>query len=144
MSLKDRIEADTKTALKAHETERAGVLRLLTAQLHNREIELRGKGTDAIDDKEVMSVLRKEIKKRREAADLMRKGGREELAEKEEREIMEIEKYLPPLPTEEDVRKTIASLRAEGVEAFPELMKKTLERLESADGALVAKIAKEE
>lgn len=142
MSLLEKIQSDVKTAMKAKDEQRLNTLRFLTSQVNNRQIE---KGKDAsLTEDEVMDVLRREIKKRKEAADLYRQGGRTDLAESEEAEMRIIMDYLPAAPTEEDVRKVIAELKAGGIAEFPALMKEAMAKLKGADGALVAKIAKEQ
>lgn len=139
--LLERINGDIKEALKAHDGERANALRFLTAQVTNRQIE-KGKDNPLTDD-EVADVLRKEAKKRREAADLFRQGGNPEAAAKEEQELKIIQDYLPAAPTEEDVRKVVAELKAGGAKEFPVLMKEAMARLKGAEGSTVAKIIKE-
>ncbi len=144
MTLSEKITSDVKEAMKAHEAERVTTLRFLVAQLNNRQIEKRGKGDDsALTDDETIDVLRKEVKKRREAADLFRKGGNMDSAESEERELAVILTYLPPVPTEEEIKKVVAEVKAQGIAEFPQIMKEAMARLKGADGAVVAKIIKE-
>jgi uncharacterized protein YqeY len=144
MALFEKISADVKEAMKAHDAERVSTLRFVIAQLNNRQIEKRGKGDDApLSDDETVDVLRKEVKKRREAADLFRQGGNADSAESEERELAVILTYLPPVPTEEEIRKVVSEVKASGKTAFPEIMKEAMGRLKGADGALVSKIIKE-
>lgn len=141
MALLADIQNHVKEALKAGDSERAGTLRFVIAQVNNRQIE---KGRENIlTDDEVMDVLRREVKKRREAADIYRKSGHEEEAKKEEKEILIIEGYLPAAPSEEAIRKVIAEIKASGVTDFGAIMKASRDKLKGADGALVAKIAKE-
>ncbi len=100
--------------MKAKEEARLGTLRLLSAALHNREIEKRSQGREsALSDEEVIEVLRREVKKRREAIELYIKGGRPELAEKESGEIKVLEAYLPPALSETEVQKFVAEAMAE-------------------------------
>lgn len=144
MSLLEQLNAQIKEAMKAANAERLNTLRFLTAQIHNREIEKRSKGGDGtLTDEETQDVLRKEVKKRREAADLYRQGGRADMAEKEEKELSIIQEFLPATPTEADIRKTVAELKAQGISEFPQLMKESMARLKGADGSAVAKIIKE-
>ena len=100
--------------MKARDEARLGTLRLIVAALHNREIEKRSAGKEvALTDDEVQDVLRREVKKRREAVELYIKGGRPELAEKESSEIKIIEVYLPPALSEAEVQKFVAEAVAE-------------------------------
>lgn len=152
MTLLERITTEVKEALKAGNSDRVGTLRFLTAQLHNREIEKRsafakasagqGQESTTLTDDEVMDVLRKEVKKRREAADLFRQGNRADMAEKEEAELKIIQEYLPAAPGEADVRKVVAELKAQGITDFSALMKESMARLKGADGSLVSKVVK--
>ena len=70
------------------------VLRMMIAAIHNREIEKKGKGQELNDD-DVMDVLRKEVKKRKEASEMYTTGGRAESAAREEKEVKFIEEFLP-------------------------------------------------
>jgi uncharacterized protein YqeY len=145
MALLADITNDVKTALKAGDSERAGILRFVIAQIKNREIEKRTKegGDGALTEDETMDVMRKEIKKRRDAVELYRTSGHEDVAEKEEKEIALIQSYLPAAPSEADIRKVIAEIKAGGITDFGAIMKAAREKLKGADGALVSKIAKE-
>ena len=86
-----QIDEDLIGAVKARDSENATILRTIKSQLNNAAIEARGE----LDNKQVLDVLRKEAKKRKEAAALYRQSNREELAAKEERELKIIEKYMP-------------------------------------------------
>jgi uncharacterized protein YqeY len=144
MSLLENISSDVKEALKAKNSERANTLRFLIAQANNRQIEKRVKSGDVpLADEEVMDVLRKEVKKRREASELYRQGGNTDAAESEERELAIIQTYLPAEPTEDDIRKVISELKASGITDFPQLMKEAMPRLKGANGSLVSKVIKE-
>lgn len=144
MPLLEDIQGHVKEALKAGDAERAGVLRMVVSQIKNRGIEKRAQGGEEnLTDDEIVDVLRKEVKKRRDSVELYAQGGRADLAGGEAKEIEIIEKYLPAAPTEEDVRRVIAELKAGGTTEFPALMKEAMARLKGADGALVSKIAKE-
>ena len=143
MTLKERIAEDIKTAQKNGETERLGVLRFVSSAIHNREIE-KGAQATGLPDEEVLSVLQKEAKKRRESIDLFRKGNREDLAEKEERELKLLEPYLPPALSRVDIEKVVDELRASGVSDVNGLMKAAMARLRGqADGRLVREVIEE-
>jgi uncharacterized protein YqeY len=142
--LLEQITADIKTALKAKESERTNTLRFLIAQINNRQIEKRTKdGNVPLGEDDVIDVLRREVKKRREAADLYRTSGHTATAESEERELAIIQTYLPATPTEAEIRGVIAELKAKGITEFPRLMKEAMPRLKGADGNLVSKVIKE-
>ncbi len=108
MTLAQQLAEDMKEAMKAGDAFRLSVIRMLSAALHNKMIENRGRGQAApMTDEEGTAVLRTEAKKRRDAALEFEKGGRRELAEKEKREITVIEKYLPAELSDEEVKKTV-------------------------------------
>ena len=113
MTLQDRIQQGLKSAMLAKDAERLGTLRLLKSALGYLQIE---KKVDQLPDAEVIVVIQKEIKKRRDSIEQYTAGGRPELAEKEGRELAILETFLPqPLPAEELeqlVRATIQELGA--------------------------------
>lgn len=90
-ALKTRILEDVKSAMRARDAARLGVLRMVTAAIKQVEIDERR----TLDDSDVIGILEKLIKQRREAAEQYRRAAREDRAEAEEREIRLIEDYLP-------------------------------------------------
>jgi uncharacterized protein YqeY len=115
MSLKERIFEDVKAAMRAQERDRLGVLRMLTAAIKQREVDERIE----LDDTEVLAVLDKMCKQRRESLEQFQAAGREDLAHKEGYELGVLQSYMPePLdPDELDqlIRKTIDELGAESM-----------------------------
>lgn len=109
MALKDRILEDFKQAMKQGDKENLSTLRMLKSAIQNREIEL---GED-LDDEEVQEVLSKEAKSRRESIEQFEEGGREELADKERRELELIEDYLPEPLTDEELDRMIEGVIGE-------------------------------
>ncbi|AXY22652.1 MULTISPECIES: GatB/YqeY domain-containing protein [Komagataeibacter] len=95
MSLRARFKDDLKTAMKAGQSGKVGTIRMITAKLKDVDIAGRAKGDDEVSDDAVISMLRGMVKSRTESAALYIKGGRPELAEKEEAEIAIIREYLP-------------------------------------------------
>lgn len=112
MSLKARIQEDVKTAMRAHERERLGALRLITAAIKQKEVDERIE----LDDEQVLAVLDKMVKQRRESLEQYEKAGREDLAARERFELELIQTYLPePLgeaELAELIRATIAEVGA--------------------------------
>jgi uncharacterized protein YqeY len=106
---KDRLQREMREALKAGEKVRLGALRMLSAAVKNREVEL---GHELSDD-ELVEVASREVKRRKEAAEAFEKAGRQELADKEQEEHAVLESYLPAQLSEEEV----AALIDEGVAA---------------------------
>lgn len=150
MSLKQRITDDLKAALKSRDALRLGVLRMLKAGILEAEVEQRGKqGLEyQADDAEVTRVLAAYAKQRRESIESYRQGGREDLAEQEQRELTVVEAYLPrPLgeaELREAVRQAIAETGAATSRDVGKVMKAVMPKLRgAADGKLVNRIALE-
>jgi uncharacterized protein YqeY len=139
-----RIEADLKTAMKAGEKEKVGTLRMLLAEVKNERIK---RGAE-VDEAGFVAVTRRAIKQREEAADQYRKGGREELAAKEEREKELLSAFLPAQVDEGQIRAAVLALVAErglaGPAAMGQVMKEMMARFGSAaDGATINRVARE-
>ncbi len=147
-TLARRIDADTVAALKSGDAVRVGTLRLLRTVLHNREIEKHGKGDDApLSDAEVLDLIGREIKKRREAIELYGKAGRTELVTKEQGELKILEVYLPPQMGEAEVRNAVEAAVLEtgaaGPKDFGRAMGVLAGRLKGkTDATLIARILK--
>ena len=113
MPLKERLHADMRAALRAADKPRLGVLRMAVAAIQQREVDTR----EAVDDGGVRQVLKKMIKQRNEAAEQFRRGGRSDLADKEQAEVAVLKGYLPePMSdaaTAALVEEVIAALAAE-------------------------------
>lgn len=109
MAFIDRITADMTAAMRAKESTRLGTLRMAKAALMNREVE-RGRGLDDTESQQVIASL---IKQRRDSIEQFRKGGREELAQKEEAEIAVLETYLPPPVGEAEIAAAVERAVAE-------------------------------
>jgi uncharacterized protein YqeY len=143
-SPQQRIEADVKTALKAGEKEKLSTLRMLLTEIKNERIR---RGAE-VDEAGFVSLVRKSIKQREDAASQYRAGRREELAAKEEAEIKVLEAYLPAQADEGQIRAAIEELVAArglaGPAAIGPVMKEMLARFgSSADGATINRIARE-
>jgi uncharacterized protein YqeY len=91
MSLKDRITEDMKAAMRAKDSERLGTIRMITAAIKQREVDER----ITLDDVQVLSVLEKMIKTRKESVEQFKAGGRDDLVARESREIQLLQGYLP-------------------------------------------------
>lgn len=97
MTLRERIQADTKEAMKAKETARLSTLRLISAAIKDREIASRTEGGDesGLSEADLTAILSRMVKQRQESAKAYEEGGRLELAEREQDEIKVIQAYLP-------------------------------------------------
>jgi hypothetical protein len=109
MTIVEKVEKDLVAALRAQEALKLSVLRMMKAALMNKKIEL-GK---AVEDPEALAVLRTLAKQRHESVEAFRKGGRDDLADKEESEIKIVEAYLPAAASEEDIDAAVAAAIAE-------------------------------
>ena len=113
MTLLERLADELKSALLAKEADRLSALRMLKSAIGYAQIERKN---EHLPDAEVVSIVQKEVKKRREAADQFEKGGRPELAAKERSEITVLESFLPPALSPEEleqlVRATIQEIGA--------------------------------
>ncbi len=140
MSLKETIIDDIKTAMKAKEADRLSVLRMVKANIMNKEIEKR----EALTDDEITKALNTLVKQRRDSAEQYEKAGRPELAEKEIHEISFIEAYLPKAATEEEietaVNEAVSETGASSMKDMGNVMKTTLAKLsgKTVNGKIVS------
>ena len=108
MALREQLNEDIKTAMKARDSERLGALRLLSAAAKQREVDER----ITLDDAALIAIVEKEIKKRRESIAQYEKGQRQDLADKEKFEISVIEAYLPKQLSQAEVEAIVAEALA--------------------------------
>ena len=114
MSLRERLQAALKEAMKAKEAERLSTLRLINAAIKDREIASRGEGTEMeVGDPEILAIMGKMVKQRQESVRAYEEGGRLELAEKEMNEIRVIEEFLPRQLSADEVEAAIKAAIAE-------------------------------
>jgi uncharacterized protein YqeY len=111
--LRDDIKAATIASMKAGDSARTGALRLISAALKNKDIELRTGTAPADDDVLVADVLSKMAKQRRESIEMYVQGNRPELADAERAELAIIESFMPAQMSEADAKAAIAALVAE-------------------------------
>lgn len=145
MSLKEKIDADIKTAMKAREMLRLETLRAIKAAILLAETE-KGASAALTEEKEI-ALLTKEVKKRKESAEQFRNGNRIELAEKEEAESKIIEEYLPKQLSEDEViemlKAIIAEVGATSSSDFGKVMGIASKRLQGkADGKMISEKVK--
>ena len=136
-----RLQGDLNSARKSQD--KAGTLLLGTvlSEIKNKKIELRRDPTDA----DVIDVLRKSIKKRRESIELYQKGNRPELAEKESSEAAALEKYLPAQVGDDELRAAVRAAIAGGATQIGAVMGKVLPQFKGrAEGGTINAIAREE
>jgi uncharacterized protein len=152
MTIGERIQTDIVTAMKAKEEHRLTTLRMVKSSLRNKEIDKREKLTDA-EETQILTTL---IKQRKESVESFTKGGRPELAAKEQEEIGIIEAYLPQAADEEVIRGVvhgaIHTLSQNGPKPGPKdmgaVMKVVQQRIMAdglrADGKVVSEMVKAE
>jgi uncharacterized protein YqeY len=104
MSLKERITDDMKAAMRSGEKERLGVIRMITSAIKQREVDER----ITLDDTQVLSVLEKMIKQRKESLAMFQAGNRQDLVDKEAAEITLLQGYLPTQLSDADLDALIA------------------------------------
>ena len=109
MALLDQIQKDMVTAMKAKDEARLSAVRMIKSALKKHEID----SMKPLDEASELAILSMMVKQRRESIDMFRKGGREELAEKEEAEMKMIEAYMPSAPSDEELDAAIAAAMAE-------------------------------
>ena len=141
MALKEQLRADLTTAMKARDELGSSTLRMVLTAITNEEVA--GKQARQLSDDDVVKVLTREAKKRREAYDAYSHAGREELAAREQAELGVIETYLPQQLTDEEVSalvlEAIAETGASGPQAMGQVMKALTPKVAGrADGAKVA------
>jgi uncharacterized protein len=146
VSLKGKLQSDLNGAIKSRNTVVAETIRMVLSAITNEEVA--GKEKRELSDAEVITVLTREAKKRREAAEAFENGGRAERAAAERAEGEVIASYLPEQLTEDDIKKLIAETIAAVGAAGPSDMGKVMGSLKAkvagkADGALVSSLVKE-
>ncbi len=142
--LRDRIAGDLREAVRARDEPRKSALRLLSAAIRNAEIEARGE----LDEGGILAVVQRQAKQRRESIDEFRRGGRDDLVEREELELRALAGYLPePAAREELVeaaREAIAAAGASGPRDLGKVMPALVERFRGrADGREISAVVRE-
>jgi len=145
LELITRLESDLAVASRGHLPE-LSTLRFLKSALQNEIIALRATKKE-LDEAGAWGVLRRELKKRREAAEIYKQGGRLELAATEETEAGIIERYLPPAPKVDDIKIIATELKAQlnvtGPSAIGQLTKAVLAHYNgTADGKIVSEVVR--
>ena len=139
--LKEQLRADLNQARRERDKLRTTTITTLLSDMRNREIEL---GRD-VNDEEIRAVLSTSIKRRREAAEQMRAGKREELAQKEDAEAQILQHYLPPQLAEEEVRGFVREAIQAGAADLGAVMKAVMPRAKGRfDGKELNRIVREE
>ncbi len=146
MSLSERIQIELVQAMKAKDTVRLGVLRLIKSAFQNKAIELRA----TLTQEQELQVLKTMLKQRMESVEMFDKGGREDLSSKELAEAEILKTYLPAALGEDEIERVVEEVAAELGASSPKqmgrVMKETMNRLQGAgkmvDGKLVNQVVR--
>lgn len=161
MSIKGKLQQDLKSSLRNKEETTVSVLRMALAALHNKEIEKKEKLRRAggkteedvqkegeLSDEEINEIIFSEIKKRKEAIEQFERGNRQDLVDKEKKELEILKKYIPEQLSEEELREivrgAIEEAGAESMKDIGKVMTKVMPKVRGrADGSSVSNIVKE-
>ena len=140
-SLAEQLRAALNAARKDRDQHRTLLYSTILSDIRNREIEAK----HALDDADVVEVLRRGIRKRRESVEAFRAGGRGDAADAEQFEIAELEKYLPAAVPDDEIRAAVRAAIAAGSKDLGKVMGAVMPQLKGrADGKDVNRIAREE
>jgi uncharacterized protein len=148
MSLKGQILSDLKESLKSGDTLRRDTLRLLSSAIKNTEIEKKKK-EEGLGDQEIIETIKKSIKQRKDSIQQYEKGERQDLADKEKKELEILSAYLPAQmdgeKIKEEIKKIISETGANSSKDFGKVMGMAMKKFQGqADGDAVKKIVEEE
>ena len=143
--LEEKILNDYKEAMKARDSLKSSVLSFLRADMMNLAV---AKKKKALDDSEVITVIKKQIKQRQDSIEQFTKGDRIEMAEKEKKELELLKPYLPPEISGDEIKKVIeevvAATAASGMKDMGRVMKEVNAKIAGqADGKLVSDLVRE-
>lgn len=141
--LLDQLQSDLKSSMLAKQEVKTSTLRMLISEIKNFQIQ---KGE--LNDQDIVSVVQKEAKKRKEAIQSFRSGGREEMAQKEEQELKILESYLPQQLPDEELTKivdtVINEVGAKSMTDMGKVISQVMARVgQSADGGRVSQIVRQ-
>jgi uncharacterized protein YqeY len=144
MTLREQILEDIKTAMKNKDADRLAAVRFLQSAIKYREIELRPNG---ITDQDVIGVIRKMVKQRKDSISEFEKAGRADLVDKEKQELTIIETYLPQQMSEAQVsglvNEVVAALGAKEMKQMGAVIKEVMNRANGqADGKMISDLVK--
>ena len=145
MGLKEKLQTDLTQAIRSRDELQSGTIRMLLAAITNEEVA--GKAAKVLSDAEIITVLSREAKKRREAVEAYTQAKRDDLANKEKAEAAVIAQYLPKQLSEDEIKKliqeAIASTGATGPSGMGLVMKQLQPKIAGkADGGLVSALVK--
>ncbi len=142
--LEKRISEDLKTSIKNRDELRTSTLRMIIASIQNLAIEKKQK---ELEDDDVLKIVARQVKQRHDSIESFKKGGRNDLVEKEQKELVILKSYLPEQldekKVEEIVKKICSGMTSPSMSEFGNVMKLTMQELKGrADGKIVSGIVK--
>ena len=145
MSIKEQLMADIKSAMKNKESDKLATLRFLHSAIKNKEIEVRPK---ELTEDDVLSVIKKMVKQRKDSIEQYERAGRQDLADKEKAELVFMNTYLPEQLSEEKVlsivKETITELGAKDMKDMGKVMQAVLTKTGgAADNKIVSQLVKQ-
>ena len=143
-ALLNKLQTEMKNALKSKDKDRLSVVRMLISEIKKEQIDKKRE----LSDSEVLAVIQRYAKQRRDAIEQYKKANRQDLVEKEQKELNIVLEFLPKQLTEEEIIKivneTIEEVGATSIKDMGKVMKSVMEKVKGrADGSLVSKIVKE-
>ena len=150
MSIRERLTSDIKSAMKSRDSIRLGCLRMLKARLQEKEVAARGsQGVGyELNDEDALQVISTYAKQRRDSIQAYREGGRDDLVDKEQAELLIVEEYLPRQLGADELREFVREAIAESGASSPKdmgaVMKAVMPKTQGrADGKQVSQIVRE-
>ena len=146
--LKQKLQEELKRAMLARDVLKTSVLRMVISAIGYYEIQKGGAGYEATDE-DVLAVIQKEVKQRKDSIEQFGKANREDLVDKEKKELEMLQKYLPEQMGEEEIKKLVIEViketNASTLQDMGKVMGALMPKLKGkADGGMVSKIVKEE
>jgi hypothetical protein len=145
MSLFQKINDDMKAAMKSGDKPRLEVIRFALAGLNaaQKEKELKTPGA-VLADEEVVTILQKDAKRRKESIELFKQGKRDDLVAKEEADLLVLGEYIPKELSRVEIEKMVDDVKAQGFADFSSVMRETMKLVKGrADGKVVGEVIKE-
>ena len=144
MKLQDQITEDLKNAMRNKDVDTLSTLRMLSSAIKNKQIALQ----TALSEDDIIGVIASQAKQRKDSIEQYKSAGREELAQKEEKELSILNNYLPTQMSEEEIKTiitdTIVKIKAQGPQDMGKVMGALMPLTKGkADGAIVSKLVKE-
>lgn len=141
----EKLNADLKKAMKEKDATRTSVIRLLKTAINNKMIEQK---VNELKDADVIVLIRKDVKRHQDSIEQFKKGGRDDLVQKEEAELKILKSYLPKEASPEEIKEIVKNIieetGASGKKDFGKVMKAAMEKLKgTCDGKTVSSIVNE-